>query len=326
LRSRSCSSAPPRPGTAWTKHLWARRRRVGRPVRLQEILSGFDSRTLPAAKSTRASRAERAVGVDSYAYHRLLGEVRSGEAPPAHAFPRRSLDVVAHARALDLDAVMLETSLLGPPGAFAPEPYLAEAGEVALGLSWGAPSGFAFGDRPEAMDDLVAWLVHAAVLGLPLMRIVAGGPAHRGRSTAALVPILKTACAAASASGLALALENHADLTVDELERLLDAVGDERLRVCFDTANALRVGDDVLEAAQRLAPAIDVIHVKDCAPDWDDPVAGPLSVAPGEGVIPLDGVLAVCPDALACVELGQLRPDADELTLVAATVEYIRAR
>jgi hypothetical protein len=49
-------------------------------------------------------------------------------------------------------------------------------------------------------------------------------------------------------------------------------------------------------------------------------------VAPGEGVIPLDGVLAVCPDALACVELGQLRPDADELTLVAATVEYIRAR
>jgi len=43
-------------------------------------------------------------------------------------------------------------------------------------------------------------------------------------------------------------------------------------------------------------------------------------------VIPLDEILAACPSTLACAELGQLGPGADELALVEATVEYIRAR
>ena len=53
--------------------------------------------------------------VDSYAYHRLLGEVRRGERPPLHVFPRGSLDVVAEARRLGLDFVLLQTSFLGDP-------------------------------------------------------------------------------------------------------------------------------------------------------------------------------------------------------------------
>ena len=46
----------------------------------------------------------------------------------------------------------------------------------------------------------------------------------------------------------------------------------------------------------------------------------------GEGVIPVDEVLDACPDALACIELGQLSPDADERALVGTYVEYLRAR
>jgi hypothetical protein len=86
------------------------------------------------------------------------------------------------------------------------------------------------------------------------------------------------------------------------------------------------VGDEPAQAAARLAPAIAVLHVKDCAAEWDDPAAGPVSVAPGEGVIALDAILGACPTALACAELGQLAPGADEHALVEATVEYIRAR
>ena len=98
------------------------------------------------------------------------------------------------------------------------------------------------------------------------------------------------------------------------------------LRVCFDTANALRVGDDVAEAARRLAPAIEIVHLKDCVGSWDDPVAGPVSVPLGEGVIPIDAVLDACPGALVCIELGQLPPDAAERALVGTYVEYLRAR
>ena len=263
------------------------------------------------------------VGVDSYSYHRLLGEIRPGETPTLHVFPRGSLDVVAEARRLELDFALLQTSFLGDPAEFVPAAFLAEADGVALGLSWGAREGIEFGEH--ALRDLVAWLQPAAQLGLPVMRIVAGGPAHRGEPAGSVADLLREACAAARDHGLTLALENHGDLTATQIERLLEQVGED-LRVCFDTANALRVGDDVAAAARRLAPAIEILHLKDCVGSWEDPVAGPVSVPLGEGVIPVDEVLDACPDALVCIELGQLSPTASERMLVGTYVEYLRSR
>ena len=283
-------------------------------------ITGTDARTAPAP-----GLMPTLVGVDSYSYHRLLGEVRRGETRPLHVFPRGSLDVVTEARRLRLDFALLQTRFLGGPAAFSAETFRAEAGDLALGLSWGAPEGLELGERTDVLDDLVAWLVPAAALGLPVMRIVAGGPARRREAADALVGPLREACAAAHDHGLGLALENHGDLTAAQIERLLEEVGGD-LRICFDTANALRVGDDVAAAARRLAPAIEILHLKDCAGSWDDPVAGPLSVPLGEGVIPIDEVLDACPDALACVELGQLAADAGERALVGTYVEYLRTR
>ena len=265
------------------------------------------------------------VGVDSYAYHRLLGDVRPGETPPLDVFARGSLDVVAEARRLDLDFALLQTSFLGAPAEFSPAVFLAEAGDVVLGLSWGALAGFEFGHRADALESLVAWLDPAEQLGLPVMRIVAGGPAHRGKPFGPVVALLREACAAARDHGLRLALENHGDLTATQIERLLEQVGED-LRVCFDTANALRVGDDVAAVARRLAPVIEILHLKDCLGSWEDPVAGPVSVPLGEGVIPVREVLDACPDALACIELGQLPPAVEERALVGTYVEYLRSR
>lgn len=264
------------------------------------------------------------VGIDSYAYHRLLGEVRPGETPTSHLFTRGSLDVVSEARRLALDFVLLQTSFLGDPDAFAPAVFVGEADDLAVGLSWSAPNGLAFDEHPGALRHLAAWLEPAVRLGLPVMRIVAGGPAQRGEPAGRLVGPLREAAAAARDHGLRLALENHGDLTARELERLIDQL-DGDLRVCFDTANALRVEDDVAAAARRLAPWIEILHLKDCVATWDDPVTGPVSVPLGEGVIPVDEVLDACPDALVCIELGHLPPDADERSLVGSYVEYLRA-
>src|SRR5262249_20694064 len=155
-----------------------------------------------------------------------------GEEDPGRRFDRGSLDVLVHARELRVDAVLLETGFLGSPSQFAREEILAEADGLAVGLSWGAPDGFAFGDRPEALDESGLWIEPARGLGLPWLRMVAGGPRHRGRQLGPLVPLLREACAAAASAGLGLALENHADLRSEEIERLLEAVGDDRLRVC----------------------------------------------------------------------------------------------
>ncbi len=277
------------------------------------------------------------VGIDSYSYHRLLGEIRPGEPPPPDRLADGGAAVVAEARALGVDGVALETCYLGPPSAEAARTLAAEAGAMELVFSWGAPNGLLFGASAEALAELLAWIAAAAAAGTRTMRIVVAGPALRGLEPVAAqirrtVEPLRAAATAAAIEGVALAIENHGDLTAAQLLDLIEAVGDPALGVCFDTANALRVGDDTLEALRLLAPRVRMVHLKDveAVTPGTDPVAGPRSVRYGTGVVPIDGVLEVLAaagyDGLVCVEIAQLGPGDDERALVADSVAWLRDR
>ena len=275
------------------------------------------------------------IGIDSYSYHRLLGEVRDGESPPRRAF-RGVEDVLEHARSLGVDGVSLETCFLPHPAAIDIGRLHDAAGTLELVVAWGHPHGLEFGASAGALADLLAWLNVAAELGCTLVRCVAASPWLRAASSAAAriddtVPPLREAAARARSLGLTLALENHGDLQAMEVLELVERVGNEALDVCFDTANALRVGDDVLEAANKLAAITRMLHLKDVeAPTAAMEPAGPCSVAYGEGVVPLREVLAALErggfEGLTCVELGQLAPGADELELVERCVGWLRRR
>ncbi len=148
----------------------------------------------------------------------------------------------------------METCFLDPPGQLDAAALSAAAGDLELALAWGHPTGLAFGRDPAALDDLLAWLDIAVVLRSSMMRIVVAGPALRRAEPIEVqlertVPMLQTATARAADVGLRLAVENHADLTARELIDLIERVGADNLGVCFDTANAVRVGDDPVEAA-----------------------------------------------------------------------------
>jgi sugar phosphate isomerase/epimerase len=275
------------------------------------------------------------IGIDSYSYHRMLGELRPGEVAPAELLPDGGRAVIAEARALGVDGVSLETCYLGPPATAAE--LAAAAAPLELAFSWGAPLGLEFGASRGALGDLLAWIDAAAQAGTRTMRIVVAGPSLRGREPVETqlgrtVDPLRAAGRLAAACGLVLAVENHGDLTAVQLNALLDEVGEENVGVCFDTANALRVGDDVLEAAQLLAPRMRMLHVKDVEPvsAQTNVVAGPRSVPYGSGVVPLDEVLDVVAasgfDGLACVEVAQLAPGDDERALVAHSVAWLRER
>jgi sugar phosphate isomerase/epimerase len=203
--------------------------------------------------------------------------------------------------------------------------------ELELAFSWGAPNGLEFGRSEAAVADLLRWIEVAAACGTTTMRIVVAGPALRELepvdvSLERTVAPLERACEAARAVGLTLAVENHGDLTAAELGWLLQRVD---AGVCFDTANALRVGDDVLEAAALLAPRVRMVHLKDVEPitAGTDPVAGPRSVPYGTGAVPVETVLDALGgfEGLVCVELGQLGPGDDERALVAESVAWLRA-
>jgi sugar phosphate isomerase/epimerase len=275
------------------------------------------------------------IGVDSYAYHRLLGEVRTGEEhAPRPPFARGYLDVAAIARELELDVLSLETNVLPPPGDLDLAALREEAGEGReLVLAHGHPEGLEFGANAWQAADLQDWIALAARARTRLVRVVAGGPRARLAQPAAgrverTVAALRRPCELAGEGGVALALENHADLQLVEVEAVLEALDATGLGVCFDTTNWVRVGDDPAEAARRLAGRVRMVHLKDHVVRPDDGITGPSSVELGTGEVDLravlDAVLGADPDVPVCVELGHLGFGGDEVAIVERSVRWLR--
>lgn len=281
------------------------------------------------------------VGIDSYSYHRLYGEVRPGERAAALRWPAGSpAPVLEHARTVGADVCFLETCYLPPPPA-ARDQLADHRGPVALGLSWGHgwPAGRAHGleggRSPAAEIELAGWIDAAGALGHPLMRITAGSPATRGREPAAelvarLVRPLRAAADRAETRGLRLALENHGDLRARDLAELLGRVDRPGLGVCLDTGNLLRVGDTLPGAVALLAPLTLLVQLKDCLDGDPDAPGGPQTTALGEGDLDLDGVLTALTAGgfrgPVVVELASLGPgEVNELAMVERSVRWLDA-
>lgn len=274
------------------------------------------------------------VGVDSYSYHRLLGEVRPGELDPGRRFAGGAADVLAECRRLGVAVASLETCFLAPPAELDPAALVTAAGGVEIVLAWGHPHGLELGSRRDRVEELRSWIELAPAVGCALVRLVAGSPRFRrdGLPDGALerlASVLADACRWADDAGVQLALENHGDVTAHEIGTLLGLVASPTLGVCLDTANALRVGDDPLEAARALAGATRMVHLKDCESSVGiDPLTGPRSVAYGDGIVPLEAILGALADVgfagPVCVELGHLGPGkVDEVALVERSVAWL---
>lgn len=271
------------------------------------------------------------IGVDNYSFHRLLGEVRPGELPSPHG-PTDWIGTIDAAAAAGAEVVALETCFMDRAAAAA---ALSRPSPVETMLSWGHPYGLEYGRSAEAEEDAVAWLATAAALGHRRMRIVVAHPHLRADGDGwpdveRSVPVLTRLASAAAAFGITLAIENHADLTAEQLAWLVVEVGSPSLAVCFDVANAVRVDDDPVEAARLLAPLAVAAHVKDLSADPWHARSGPTSVPLGTGTMPLDAVLAELlaggRDLWLLVELGHLGSgEVDELEVIAHDVSWLRA-
>jgi sugar phosphate isomerase/epimerase len=278
------------------------------------------------------------VGIDSYSYHRRYGETRPGETPVADPWPLSAAPVIDHATRLGVDSLFLETCYLPDPDALRDEGARRDSMETAF--SWGHPwpagrfHGLDGGRSPGAEWELARWTEAAARFGHAVLRITAGSPASRGDEPAEvlvrrLVEPVRRAVDRAAEHGLRLALENHGDLRAVDILDLIERVGRPNLGVCLDNVNLIRVGDDMLAGTAALAPHAFLVQLKDHVAGDPTVPGGPVSTALGEGVAPLDEVLAELGrssfDGPVCVELASLGPgDHDELAMIERSVNWLR--
>jgi sugar phosphate isomerase/epimerase len=167
------------------------------------------------------------------------------------------------------------------------------------------------------------------------MRIVGGNRRTRPTSIAQhkrrLGGMLRKLLGAAEDHGVVLALENHIDLTADEMVDLVGTLSSPWLGVCLDTGNNLRMHEDPLVVAAKLAPLARATHVKDIGVRAGDPkdFAFWPSVPLGKGLVDIGRVIGLLREAgykgLLAIEVDYLHPDhGDEDRAVAASVKHLK--
>ena len=278
------------------------------------------------------------VGVDSYCFHRYFGEAYEGLEREA-AVTWDVYDFLDYVHSIGVRSVSLETCFM---------PALDEAFLDALRerlddggfervLAWGHPVGLEGGTNRGALEDLRGYIPRARRLGADIMRIVCGSrrtrDAPREPQIRMLTDWLRDVCGTAEDYGVTLAVENHIDFTSGELLRIIDGVNSAYLKVNLDTGNMLRVFEDPVEGARRLAPYAVATHVKDIAVDRGSPQA--FSFWPacplGQGIVDIPAVVKELDRAgyqgALTVEIDLVHPkwaNLPEETLVRESVAYLR--
>jgi len=210
------------------------------------------------------------IGIDSYCYHRLFGEVypqqdQSGSLLSFDEFLEKAIE-------MPIDGLSLESCFFPEFDANylqAVKGILDSAGMDRV-YAWGHPDGLERGQNPGAYDEMLAHIEYASQIGAKVMRVVGSSLLFRfephGPQLEKLGQQFAEATKIAERYEVKLAVENHIDYNADEILQLVRHVNSPYFGVNFDTGNFLRVLDDPIQAMEKLAPYVYATHIKDLLP------------------------------------------------------------
>jgi 3-oxoisoapionate decarboxylase len=224
---------------------------------------------------------------------------------------------------MDVYRLMDLAATRGLSGVEVPEEYIRGMGEGELARvrRFGEERGLYFVLDSGVVDvAAIRGLIRGArALGARTVRVTASSILCGDRSAmaerwphyiAGIVERLRSVREDAEEAGVSIAVENHQDLTSEEMADLCAAVGSGSVGATLDSVNSLAVAEDPLEYARRLGPLIKNVHLKDYR-IYSTPQGYRLvRCAIGEGVLDVDGLFSllreVAPGATIAIELAAL--------------------
>ncbi len=275
------------------------------------------------------------IGIDSYCFHRYFGEVYDNQEYPGKRITYE--DFLNCAVELGVAGVSLETCFFDSLD----ESYLKslkaimDKGNLECIVAWGHPMGLEGGENVEAIADMEKHFKTCEIMGTDVLRMVGShyglrNSPHRPQMEK-LIKLIKDSVKRAEVRGIKLAMENHFDFTCDEMLEMFETLSSPYFGMTLDTGNALRYGDDPVEAAKKLSKYIYALHFKDVAPlpdgnpeDWFYYAC----TAIGDGEIDIPALCKTLKDSgydgIYAIEFDYLHPKYDdEYSALARSVEYL---
>ncbi|MGQ9629317.1 MAG: sugar phosphate isomerase/epimerase family protein [bacterium] len=223
-------------------------------------------------------------GLGSYSYHHCFSLAGQPGLPQKFDI----FDIFGLAAGLGLSSVYIDAGHVGSLEAS----HLSKVREAAKARGLSLELGFMGTD----LETLRPWLEAAAALGSPVLRTFVSRsryvPPIREQIDAAVTNLRRT-MRFADEVAVKIALENHMELTSEELLQIAARVGNPNLGFCFDTGNSLAVLEDPLKAAKNLAPLVLMVHLKDATITLTADTAVMHGVPLGEGIVPLKEITEV---------------------------------
>ncbi len=284
----------------------------------------------------REKESKMKIGIDSYCFHRYFGEVYDIQEDPGKRITYE--DFLNRAVQLGVDGVSLETCFFESTD----ESYLKglreiiDNGNLECVVAWGHPDGLEGGKNEAAVEEMESFYPVCEILGAKVMRMVGSSLAFRHEphrpQMEKIAQLMKDPVKRAEDLGIKLAMENHFDFQIDEMAEVFDMVGSDHFGLCFDTGNALRIGDRPVESARKMAKQIYATHTKDIAPiyggnpqDWHFFASVPV----GKGILDMPAIIKELEltgyDGLFAIEFDYLDPKfGDEDSALVESVEYLK--
>jgi len=217
------------------------------------------------------------IGIDSYCYHRRLGEVYDDQKSPRENITMEWF--IQRAVELGADGVSLESCFFPEFGAS----YLSEIKgmldehKLDRVYAWGHPDGLEGGYNEAAFDNMIKHMDYAEAIGADVMRVCGASLMFRFRDHEwmldTLTRMFQSATRTAASKGIKIANENHIDFSSEEMLRLIHQVDHPNFGINFDTGNFMRVLDDPIDGMKKLAKYTFSTHIKDLKPQANCGVA-----------------------------------------------------
>lgn len=143
--------------------------------------------------------------------------------------------------------------------------------QVEVGMRSICPTSSAFDPKQGTAEEQIARMLDAArLLGSPIVRAFLGhGGDRRGKLTIDehienAVKVLRASRSRIQASGLKIAIENHAgDMQAREVKTLIEEAGTDIAGSCLDSGNPLWAIEDPHLTLETLAPYVLTAHLRD---------------------------------------------------------------